>query len=614
MNISCIVILVWILMAGNASAIGDPYIVYGYVRYDNGGPVNGANVIVSVPNQTMTEITNSDGKYVVVLDNYTDGDIITVTASLDTYTANIENILNKVSGGLLINVILHGSDTMPPGSDITPPAIAGNEPSGPNVPVTTQIQVNFSEEMNQASAESVFSTSPVTAGSFNWNGKIMTYTPDLDLTFDTTYTVTIGTDARDLANNSMQTGHTWQFTTEAIPTSANLIMNPDFGSGTSQWLFYTSGTGTFSVASPGYEENNAAKLALNRGGTNIQLYQKGIALEPNTRYRFSFAGYSTTGHDVNVRLIKHGSPYTNYGLDFTADLGTHWQTFTTEFTSSDFTNTVNNGRLQFWLAPFAASGDTYYIDDIRLEKVSALELPIISTHPADQTVALGQTATLSVVAAGTAPLTYQWQKNSMDIPGATGPSYTTPATILSDSGSTFRVRVTNPVGSIMSNTATCTVGVQKQAIQSSILNSGFESGTTPWKFYTNGAGTFSMASPGYEGNNAARLVLSSAGMNIQLYQKYILLEPNTRYRLSFAAYSTTGHDMAVKLFKHATPYTAYSPDFIANLGTSWQTFTTEFTTGGFTGTVNDGRLQFWLAPFAASGDQYFIDDVILVKV
>ncbi|MCL7413410.1 MAG: carbohydrate binding domain-containing protein, partial [ANME-2 cluster archaeon] len=100
----------------------------------------------------------------------------------------------------------------------------------------------------------------------------------------------------------------------------------------------------------------------------------------------------------------------------------------------------------------------------------------------------------------------------------------------------------------------------------------------------------------------------------QLYQKEISLEPNTRYRLSFAAYSTTGHEVTVRLFKHVSPYTSYAPDFTVNLGTSWQTFTAEFTTTGFSSTVNDGRLQFWLSPFAAAGDNYYIDDVLLEKV
>ena len=41
--------------------------------------------------------------------------------------------------------------------------------------------------------------------------------------------------------------------------------------------------------------------------------------------------------------------------------------------------------------------------------------PSITTQPANQTVTAGQTATFSVVASGTAPLSYQWQKNGAAI-------------------------------------------------------------------------------------------------------------------------------------------------------------------------------------------------------
>ena len=83
--------------------------------------------------------------------------------------------------------------------------------------------------------------------------------------------------------------------------------------------------------------------------------------------------------------------------------------------------------------------------------------PSITTSPANQTVTVGQTATFNVAATGTAPLSYQWQKNGTTIAGATGPSYTTPATTLSDNNSTFRVTVTNSAGSAFSNTALLTV-------------------------------------------------------------------------------------------------------------------------------------------------------------
>jgi Ig-like domain-containing protein len=83
--------------------------------------------------------------------------------------------------------------------------------------------------------------------------------------------------------------------------------------------------------------------------------------------------------------------------------------------------------------------------------------PTITTPPANQTVTAGQTATFSVVATGTAPLTYQWQKNGSDITSATSPSYTTPVNTTADSGELFRVVVSNAAGNVTSSSATLTV-------------------------------------------------------------------------------------------------------------------------------------------------------------
>ena len=107
---------------------------------------------------------------------------------------------------------------------------------------------------------------------------------------------------------------------------------------------------------------------------------------------------------------------------------------------------------------------------------AATVAPTITTAPASQTVTAGQTATFTVVAAGTAPLSYQWQKSGANIAGATSTSYTTPATATSDSGSTYRVVVSNSAGTVTSAAATLTVSaVPEPAIQVSSTSMSFGS-------------------------------------------------------------------------------------------------------------------------------------------
>src|SRR2546429_5548359 len=83
--------------------------------------------------------------------------------------------------------------------------------------------------------------------------------------------------------------------------------------------------------------------------------------------------------------------------------------------------------------------------------------PSITTQPANQTVTAGQMATFAVAAAGTAPLSYQWQKNGAAISGATSAGYTTPATTSAGNNSQFTIVVSNTAGSVTSNAALLTV-------------------------------------------------------------------------------------------------------------------------------------------------------------
>jgi hypothetical protein len=88
---------------------------------------------------------------------------------------------------------------------------------------------------------------------------------------------------------------------------------------------------------------------------------------------------------------------------------------------------------------------------------------VIASQPQSQTVTTGDTATFSVTATGNVA-GYQWSKNGTPIPGAIGPSYTTPPVTLSDSGATFTVALTNAGGTVTSSKATLSANADPEGL------------------------------------------------------------------------------------------------------------------------------------------------------
>ena len=95
------------------------------------------------------------------------------------------------------------------------PTVIDKTPTGSNVPINTKVTVTFNELMNEESVKSAFSISPSTVGDFSWNSNTLSFTPNYYFDHGTTYMVTLGTGARDLAGNSLQLPYSWQFTTES---------------------------------------------------------------------------------------------------------------------------------------------------------------------------------------------------------------------------------------------------------------------------------------------------------------------------------------------------------------------------------------------------------------
>lgn len=87
--------------------------------------------------------------------------------------------------------------------------------------------------------------------------------------------------------------------------------------------------------------------------------------------------------------------------------------------------------------------------------------PTITSHPASQSVMPGASVTFSVRASGPGTLRYQWQRNLVNIAGATSPNYTIASVTESDNGAQFHAVVSNAYGNVTSNDATLTVSTNR---------------------------------------------------------------------------------------------------------------------------------------------------------
>lgn len=84
--------------------------------------------------------------------------------------------------------------------------------------------------------------------------------------------------------------------------------------------------------------------------------------------------------------------------------------------------------------------------------------PSIAGQPASTTVDEGTSVNLSIAASGDSPLTFQWFKNGVPIPGQTNATFTLP-TALSGNAGTYHATVTDPDGSVQTAAANVVVRI-----------------------------------------------------------------------------------------------------------------------------------------------------------
>ncbi len=159
--------------------------------------------------------------------------------------------------------------------------------------------------------------------------------------------------------------------------------------------------------------------------------------------------------------------------------------------------------------------------------------PLIVTQPSDASVYVGQMAPLAVQASGAVPLSYQWYKGSEPIAGATLKALTYGPVTLADSGSKFKVAITNALGA--TNSAEATLTVMSRPAATLVSEWKFEDNTSDTSGNGNDGTAFDVVSyvPGVSGkavslpgnvtianlaaNNLPGLASDSWSINLWLY-------------------------------------------------------------------------------------------------
>ncbi len=115
----------------------------------------------------------------------------------------------------------------------------------------------------------------------------------------------------------------------------------------------------------------------------------------------------------------------------------------------------------YWVKVTNACGNVTAAATVSVEQGPTCTAPVIATHPGNQTINSGATATLTVSASGSQPLSYQWYRATSNADTSTpvgfnSPQFTTPALTQTTS---YWVKVSNDCGTAISNVATVTVTI-----------------------------------------------------------------------------------------------------------------------------------------------------------
>ncbi len=208
----------------------------------------------------------------------------------------------------------------------------------------------------------------------------------------------------------------------------------------------TNSTLTISGATPSQAGNYAVVITNSSGSITSATAILTVLIPP-----------SITTQPVSQSVSAGNSAGFTVAATGTAPLGYRWRK------NGTFINGANSTTLSL---PSAGAGDagsyTVVVTNSAGSVTSSVAVltvnapPGITTQPVSQSAFLGANATLSVVAAGTGPLAYQWRLAGTNLVNATNTDLLLTALTTNHAGS-YSVVITNSLGSVTSNPAILTV-------------------------------------------------------------------------------------------------------------------------------------------------------------
>lgn len=223
-------------------------------------------------------------------------------------------------------------------------------------------------------------------------------------------------------------------TSSPVGSSSTMYTTPALSSSTDYWVRVTNTCGT--------ADSNTATITVSAACS-----APSITTHPRSQT-------VTSGQSVTLTLAASGSSPLTYDWyrGSSGDTSTHVGSSSNAFTTPPLTTPVS-----YWVRVTNACGSA----DSATAAITITSGCVgvgIDLDPADQTISSGQSATLAVVANGSAPVHYQWyQGASGDTDTAAGTDSASLTTTPLSSTTSFWVRVTNSCGTADSDTAVITV-------------------------------------------------------------------------------------------------------------------------------------------------------------